>query len=84
MKKIIKRFWWIALIVVFLILIVPVPVQCRCIGEEHYCAITYKITEYDWSYRNAEDRPNGLESGYKVVILGFTVYDDAVERTEEM
>ncbi len=82
MKKIIKRFWWVALIVVFLILIVPIPIQSR-LGHWYYNAITYQVVDYSWWAVPDEDRPNGLESGYKVVILGFTVYDDAVERTAE-
>lgn len=66
-KKVIK----IAIIIISLILLFPIPLRYKDGGTVKYQAVLYSITDY-----HALRGVDGYDTGIEIKILGITVYEN--------
>lgn len=85
-KKKSKIIIIVAVAVILLILFVPVRIVLKDGGSKVYRAVTYEVTRYNrWSVALGEDGlPTSIRlNGWRIKILGFTLYDDDERLREE-
>lgn len=70
MKK--KKIIIIVAVVIFIILLLPIPMQLKDGGSVEYKAILYNVTKI---HRLNIKSSTGYEDGWKVNILGITIYN---------
>lgn len=78
-KKKSKTFIVIAVVAVLLILLVPVRFVLKDGGSKVYRAVTYEVTRYNriCEALGEDGLPTSIRlRGWRIKILGFTLYDD--------
>ncbi len=70
MKK--KSLIIIYVVVVVLVMLIPIPLHLNDGGSIEYRAILYKVTKY----HKISSLTKGYDKGWKVEILGITLYDE--------
>ena len=68
-KKVIK----IAIIIIALILLIPIPLRYKDGGTVKYQAVLYSITDY-----HALRGTDGYNTGIKIKTLGITIYESTI------
>lgn len=76
-----KKIIIICIAVILLILVVPTRKMFWDGGTIEYKALLYKITKYHKLDENSKD---GYNDGIKIEILGFTIYNNFVENSEQI
>lgn len=75
-----KNLIVIVVIVILLILIIPKRTMLWDGGTVEYKSLLYKITNY---HKLDESSKSGYNDGVKIEILGFTIYNNFVEKKEQ-
>lgn len=76
----------LVIVIIVLLLLVPIPAKMRDGGSVEYTAIVYSITRYNrFCEALGEDGlPTSFKlNGWRIKILGFTLYDDDERLREE-
>lgn len=60
-------------IIIFLLMLIPIPSAIKDGGSVCYQAVLYQVTKY---HRMDEKSENGYIGGWNVKILGFDVYEN--------
>lgn len=60
-------------IILFVLMLIPIPMKLKDGGSTEYKAILYNITKV---HRINVQAPTGYETGWEIKILGFQVYSE--------
>ena len=74
-----KKIIIVCIIVILMILVIPRKTMLWDGGTVEYKSLLYKITNY---HKLDESSKSGYNDGVKIEILGFTIYNNFVEKQE--
>ena len=68
-----KNICLIFVVVLLIIMLIPIPGKLKDGGSTEYNAVLYSVTKY---HSINHESTKGYDDGWKIKILGFTIYDE--------